>query len=99
MMTLMTAECLTSSLRGFSCSLSEAISFSIKSEIASPQRAQLAMTNNGIIIFMIEQTGPPLSLTISLLCFCGVLLLVIGVPILGLIARKDAGKSDTEDKL
>jgi hypothetical protein len=48
---------------------------------------------------MIEQTGPPLSLTISLLCFCGVLLLVIGVPILGLIARKDAGKSDTEDKI
>ncbi|MBL8049811.1 MAG: hypothetical protein JNM46_01190 [Anaerolineales bacterium] len=48
---------------------------------------------------MIEQTGPPLSLTISLLCFCGVLLLVIGVPILGLIIRKDVGKSDTEDKL
>lgn len=48
---------------------------------------------------MIEQTGPPLSLTISLLCFCGVLLLVIGIPILGIIVRKDVGKSDTEDKL
>jgi hypothetical protein len=48
---------------------------------------------------MIEQTGPPLSLTISLLCLCGVLLLVIGIPILGLIVRNDAGKSDTEDKL
>jgi hypothetical protein len=47
---------------------------------------------------MIEQ-APPLSLTISLICFCGVLLLVIGVPILGLIVRKDVGKSDTEDKL
>jgi len=47
---------------------------------------------------MIEQ-APPLSLTISLLCFCGVLLLIIGVPILGIIVRKDAGKTDTEDKL
>lgn len=48
---------------------------------------------------MIEQTGPPLSLTISLLCFCGVLLLILGVFVLGIFARKDAGKTDTEDKL
>jgi hypothetical protein len=33
-------------------------------------------------------TGPPLSLTIALICFCGVLLLIIGVFILGLVARR-----------
>jgi hypothetical protein len=33
-------------------------------------------------------TGPPLSLTIALVCFCGVLLLIIGVFILGLVARR-----------
>ncbi|NJN80583.1 MAG: hypothetical protein HC797_09015 [Anaerolineales bacterium] len=48
---------------------------------------------------MIEQTGPPLSLTISLICFCGVFLVIIGVVVLGFIVRKDVGKSDTEDKL
>lgn len=48
--------------------------------------------------FMIEQ-GPPLSLTVSLICLCGVLLLVIGIPIIAIIVRKDVGKSDTEDKL
>jgi cytochrome c-type biogenesis protein CcmH/NrfF len=48
---------------------------------------------------MIEPAGPPLSLTIALLCFCGVFLLIIGVPILSILARKDAGKNDTEDKL
>lgn len=47
---------------------------------------------------MIEQTGPPLSLTISLICFCGVFLLMIGVVVLGFIARKDT-HPDKEDKL
>jgi hypothetical protein len=32
--------------------------------------------------------GPPLSLTISLVCFCGVLLLIVGVFVLGVMARR-----------
>ena len=50
---------------------------------------------------MIEQTGPPLELTIILLCMCLLFLLLIGVVILGFIVRRDAGKnnSDTEDRL
>ena len=47
---------------------------------------------------MIEQTGPPLSLTITLLCFCGIFLLMIGVVVLGFIARKNPNP-DKEDKL
>ncbi|MFN3492445.1 MAG: hypothetical protein ACK40V_09525 [Anaerolineales bacterium] len=47
---------------------------------------------------MIEQTGPPLSLTISLICFCGVFLLIIGVVVLGFIARRNPNP-DKEDKL
>lgn len=47
------------------------------------------------------QEGPPLELTIILLCFCGLFLLLIGVVILGFIVRKEVGKdnSDTQDKL
>lgn len=40
--------------------------------------------------------GPPLSLTISLLCFCLTLLLIIGVFVLGIFARRQGG---AEDKL
>lgn len=40
--------------------------------------------------------GPPLSLTLSMLCFCLVLLLIIGVFVLGIVARR-TGSSD--DKL
>lgn len=47
---------------------------------------------------MIEQTGPPLSLTITLLCFCGIFLLMAGVIVLGFIARKNPNP-DKEDKL
>jgi hypothetical protein len=34
------------------------------------------------------RSGPPLSLTISLICFCGVLLLIIGVFVLGVLVRR-----------
>ena len=47
---------------------------------------------------MIEQTGPPLSLTITLLCFCIIFLLIIGVAVLGFIARRNPNP-DKEDKL
>jgi len=36
--------------------------------------------------------GPPLSLTIALLCFCGLLLLILGVFVLGFIVRRDNAK-------
>jgi hypothetical protein len=35
-----------------------------------------------------QQTGPPVSLTIALLCFCLLTLLVIGIFVLGLIVRR-----------
>ena len=37
-------------------------------------------------------TGPPLSLTIALLCFCGLLLLIIGVLVLGVVVRRGNAK-------
>lgn len=40
--------------------------------------------------------GPPLSLTLSMLCFCLVLLLIIGVFVLGIVARR---QGSTDDKL
>ncbi len=40
--------------------------------------------------------GPPLSLTISLLCFCLALLLIIGVFVLGVVVRR---KGSADDKL
>ncbi|MDP1547885.1 MAG: peptidase MA family metallohydrolase [Anaerolineales bacterium] len=43
-----------------------------------------------------EQTGPPLTLTISLLCFCLLFLLIIGVIVLGFIVRKDNYKAVKE---
>ncbi|KXK10783.1 MAG: hypothetical protein UZ14_CFX002003170 [Chloroflexi bacterium OLB14] len=51
------------------------------------------------ITYMIEQTGPPIELTIILVCFCGLFVLVLGVVVLGFIVRKDAGKNNKEDKL
>ncbi|MBI5822658.1 MAG: hypothetical protein HZB18_01425 [Chloroflexi bacterium] len=40
--------------------------------------------------------GPPLSLTISLLCFCLTFLLIIGVFVLGVVVRR---KGSSDDKL
>jgi hypothetical protein len=40
-----------------------------------------------------EQTGPPLALTIALLCFCLIFVLIIGVIVLGFIVRKDNAKA------
>lgn len=37
-------------------------------------------------------TGPPLGLTIALLCFCLIFLLIIGVIVLGLVVRRDNRK-------
>ncbi len=34
-------------------------------------------------------SGPPLSLTVALLCFCGLLLLIMGVFVIGFIVRRD----------
>lgn len=45
------------------------------------------------------QQGPPLSLTISLICFCGVLLLIFGVLILGFVVRGKNRNGDEGDKL
>ena len=55
-----------------------------------------------ILATFYTQTGPPLSLTIALLCFCGVLSLIIGVFVLGIMARNDAGKpvdTDNQDEI
>ncbi len=44
-----------------------------------------------------EQTtpsGPPLSLTLSMLCFCLVLLLIVGVFVLGIFVRRKGGVDD-----
>jgi hypothetical protein len=35
------------------------------------------------------QEGPPLSLTLTLACFCGLFLLVIGVVVLGILVRRE----------
>jgi len=43
-----------------------------------------------------ERTAPPLMLTISLLCFCLLFLLIIGVLVLGFIVRKDNYKAVQE---
>jgi len=39
------------------------------------------------------QDGPPLSLTLSLVCFCGMLLLILGVFVLGVIVRRDTSRN------
>ena len=41
--------------------------------------------------------GPPLSLTISMLCFCFMLLLIIGVFILGVVVRNQDRKDHVDD--
>ena len=43
-------------------------------------------------------TGPPLSLTISLICFCVIFLLVIGVIVLGVIVRNQNIKEMNKDR-
>jgi len=40
----------------------------------------------------LPSSGPPLSLTIALLCFCGMLLLIIGVFVIGAIIRRQNAK-------
>lgn len=50
----------------------------------------------------VDQTapsGPPLSLTLSLLCFCLVLLLIFGVFVLGVVTRNQNYKHDKEHEL
>jgi hypothetical protein len=39
------------------------------------------------------RSGPPLSLTIALLCFCLVFLLIVGVIVLGFVVRKDNARA------
>ncbi len=41
--------------------------------------------------------GPPLSLTISMLCFCFMLLLIIGVFVLGVVVRNQDHKDHVND--
>ncbi|MEK6754386.1 MAG: hypothetical protein AABZ00_19185 [Chloroflexota bacterium] len=41
-------------------------------------------------------SGPPLSLTISLLCFCLTMSLIVGVFVLGVVVRR---KGSADDKL
>ncbi|MDP1715540.1 MAG: hypothetical protein Q8L41_12420 [Anaerolineales bacterium] len=41
--------------------------------------------------------GPPLSLTISMLCFCFMLLLIIGVFVLGVVVRNQNRKDHVDD--
>jgi hypothetical protein len=43
--------------------------------------------------------GPPLSLTIALVCFCGIILLVFGVLILGFVVRGQNKNGGTDDKI
>lgn len=43
----------------------------------------------------VAPSGPPLSLTLSLLCFCLVFLLLIGVFVLGVIVRAPGRKDKT----
>ncbi len=44
-------------------------------------------------------SGPPLGLTIALLCFCGVLLLIIGVLVLGFVVRRGNAKKGGQNEL
>lgn len=39
-----------------------------------------------------EQSGPPIALTVALICFCLVFLLIIGVVVLGFVMRNNKGK-------
>lgn len=43
--------------------------------------------------------GPPLSLTISMLCFCLMLLLIIGVFVVGVVVRNQNSKDHMKDGL
>ena len=43
--------------------------------------------------------GPPLSLTISMLCFCFMLLLIIGVFVVGVVVRNQNSKDHMKDGL
>jgi hypothetical protein len=41
-------------------------------------------------------SGPPLSLTIALVCFCGILMLIMGVFVLGFIVRRGNGSGGSD---
>jgi len=43
--------------------------------------------------------GPPLSLTLSMLCFCFMLLLIIGVFVVGVVVRNQNSKDHMKDGL
>jgi hypothetical protein len=43
-------------------------------------------------------SGPPLGLTIALICVCGVMLLIIGVLVLGFVVRRGNAKGDQNGK-
>jgi hypothetical protein len=46
-----------------------------------------------------ERTGPPIALTIVLLCFCLLFLLIIGVVVLGLVVRRENYKAAKEKEV
>ncbi len=65
-------------------------------DLHTPKTQLLVTPTPSLPINETAASGPPLSLTLSLLCFCIVLLLLIGVFVLGIAARRSGS---TEDKL
>ena len=49
----------------------------------------------GMIQYAPISNSPPLSLTIALICFCGLILLILGVMALGFVVRRRNNKEDS----